>query len=197
MKIVCIGDSLTYGFGTSGNWAWPYIASQKLGISMINCGENGEMTSEMVCRFYEDVVMVQPQMCVIMGGSNDLLQGVAVSEVMENIDRMVHKAMDANILPIIAIPPTIDGEMCGQMWYCACGIEETLRRFETYRRMLIEYCAKDKLMFIDFMEEYPKKMHAAGYQQLYIDGTHPTKWGYMKMAEIFCEKMEDVIKSSE
>ena len=56
VDLVCLGDSIVYGYGVSGRYAWPYLASQALGIHILNKGENGDTADGMNVRFMEDVV---------------------------------------------------------------------------------------------------------------------------------------------
>ena len=48
MDILCIGDSLTYGYGVGRPHTWCAIASQLTGWNFINLGANGATTGEML-----------------------------------------------------------------------------------------------------------------------------------------------------
>lgn len=48
MDILCIGDSLTYGYGVGRPHTWCAIASQLTGHRFINLGVNGATTGEML-----------------------------------------------------------------------------------------------------------------------------------------------------
>lgn len=56
MKIVCLGDSLTYGFGVSRSNSWTNIVNEETRLEIVNKGINGDTTSGMLARFNEDVV---------------------------------------------------------------------------------------------------------------------------------------------
>ncbi|MCG8484577.1 MAG: GDSL-type esterase/lipase family protein [Clostridia bacterium] len=75
MKIVCIGDSLTSGYGVKKSEAWTSIVEEKYGIEMINKGISGDTTTGMLARFYKDVVEHKPMYVMLMGGINDLEMG--------------------------------------------------------------------------------------------------------------------------
>ena len=54
MKIYCLGDSLTTGYGVSGSDCWVRRVAVKTGFEMINAGLNGDVTLGMAARFYRD-----------------------------------------------------------------------------------------------------------------------------------------------
>ena len=56
LDMVCLGDSIVYGYGVDYRNAWPYLASERLGLSIMNKGENGDTSAGMNARFMEDVV---------------------------------------------------------------------------------------------------------------------------------------------
>lgn len=193
-KIVCIGDSLTYGFGAYSDDAWPYRAQQRLGITCINRGENGETTSEMNLRFYEDVILQKPDMAVILGGSNDLILGQSPEYAFENIEAMADKALRTGIVPAVGTPLNIDREEVSKHWFLYRSAEETYERFIRLADMIREFCAQKEFLCIDFQKEYPRRMMQKGIKQMYIDGTHPVREGYHAMADIFCDAVSVYIK---
>ena len=44
MRIYCLGDSLTTGYGVSGSDCWVRRVAVKTGFDMINAGLNGDVT---------------------------------------------------------------------------------------------------------------------------------------------------------
>ena len=55
MRVYCLGDSTTYGFGVSRREAWPALVGAATGHEMINGGVNGDATSGTLARFCVDV----------------------------------------------------------------------------------------------------------------------------------------------
>lgn len=64
-KIVCIGDSLTEGYGLDKNMAWPALLQNRLNITVVNSGISGDTTSGMLARFYPDVIQHRPTHVII------------------------------------------------------------------------------------------------------------------------------------
>ena len=122
-----------------------------------------------------------------MAGANDILMGTSLMRTCANMDDMVERALEAGISPIIGIPIQIDGEMLKTCWYSYFSIEETIQLFSKYREWLISYCEQKQLPYVDFQKKYPEYLDAAGVTYRYQDGVHPTKDGYLTLADIFCD----------
>ena len=71
MSIVCIGDSLTFGYRVKETEGWVSVLSTKIKERIINKGIPGNTTYEMKERFIKDVIEVKPSKVIIMEGTND------------------------------------------------------------------------------------------------------------------------------
>lgn len=194
--LVCLGDSVVYGYGVSERYAWPCLASRELGIHILNKGENGDTADGMNVRFMEDVVWNHPKEVFVMAGANDILMGIPQAHTRESMDMIIQKALAANIPPIIGIPLQVDGAMLKKCWYSFFSIEETMEIFRSYREWLLDYCEKKQIPYVDFQKEFPEYIEKKGISRAFRDGVHPTKEGYAVMADIFCDtyrKMKGVV----
>ena len=87
VDFIAMGDSLTVGFIPTLFTSQPYSDFLKeyadsflkgsgrediLRIRIINRGVNGDLTSNMLLRFRQDVVDLKPDYVVILGGANDI-----------------------------------------------------------------------------------------------------------------------------
>lgn len=50
-KIVCIGDSITFGYEIKEAQKRTALLSEALGLEIVNCGVNGDTTADMLSRF--------------------------------------------------------------------------------------------------------------------------------------------------
>lgn len=194
--LVCLGDSIVYGYGVSERYAWPFLASRELGIHILNKGENGDTADGMNVRFMEDVVWNHPKEVFVMAGANDILMGIPQAHTRESMDMIIRKALAANIPPIIGIPLQVDGAMLKKCWYSFFSIEETMEIFRSYREWLLDYCEKKQISYVDFQKKFPEYIEKKGISRAFRDGVHPTKEGYAVMADIFCDtyrKMKGVV----
>lgn len=123
MKIVCYGDSNTYGFDPRSYFGarypeedrWVDIMGKQLGCKTVNAGENGreiprnrfELTA-----FRNMLVDESPvDLLVIMLGTNDLLQGNAAVDVVKRMEVFLEQAeMDPGKILLIAPPFLRPGE---------------------------------------------------------------------------------------
>ena len=68
-KYVFLGDSLIYGYGVSLKDNWVYKLKNTLNLNLYNKGINGSTTTDMLIRFEEDVLSLNPTDVFIMGGT--------------------------------------------------------------------------------------------------------------------------------
>lgn len=190
VDFVCLGDSIVYGYGVHPRDAWPMLVSKRLGLQMLNKGENGDTTAGMRARFTSDVLYEHPKAVFVMGGANDILMGTPLKNTCENIAAMVDKALEMKILPVIGIPISVDGEMLKTCWYSCFSIEQTMALFEKFREWLIAYCEQKHVVYIDFQKKFPEYLDKAQVTWRYQDGVHPTREGYAALADIFCDCYE-------
>ena len=71
------------------------------GNGYIDKGISGQNTTQMLSRFQKDVVDLNPKVVVIMGGTNDLAQGVAKADIVANISAMAEMADAAGIKVVL------------------------------------------------------------------------------------------------
>ena len=108
MKIICFGDSNTYGYDPRGYFGgrydhpWPEILEDKLGCTVINQGENGRKIPARKVDFPEDTDLL-----IVMLGTNDLLQGLSPKSVCGKMEQfLVIQNLDRAKILLIA-PPTM------------------------------------------------------------------------------------------
>ena len=185
--IVCLGDSIVYGYGASSGGGWPERAARRLGKRIVNSGENGDTTAQMLGRFKWDVIRHQPEEVVIMGGSNDILMGVPMDRIKETMTLLARSAFDARIRPIVAIPIPVDGKMLKRCWYSSQPVETVEAALGAYHEWLLAFTGEHGVAAVDFYQEYPRRMAKVTAGSWYMDGLHPTREGYRILADIFCD----------
>ncbi|WP_160680255.1 GDSL-type esterase/lipase family protein [Clostridium sp. C8-1-8] len=117
MKIICIGDSLTYGYGVAPAKGWVSLLNTSTPNTIINKGINGDTTVGILSRFYKDCIELRPDAVIIMAGTNDLLTGRNIKTVIDNIVCMIKDCVQNNIAPIVMTPPCSLPELAEQRWY--------------------------------------------------------------------------------
>lgn len=107
MKIVCLGDSTTYGYMVNRNQVWTSILNTKFNnsnIQFINKGINGDTISGMYFRFDNDVINEKPNTLILMGGVNDIFLFKPLENIKKSFIDIVDKSKERNI-DIIAFTP--------------------------------------------------------------------------------------------
>lgn len=190
MRIVCIGDSLTYGYKLKRSEVWTKLLEIKCGTEVLNKGINGDSSNGMLSRFYKDVVENSPTHVIIMGGTNDLTMDVPLSIVKSNIASMAHQANANGIIPIIGLQIQIEVEMSNKYWPDITDFSRVNKEIIKYREWVIKFGKTFKVPVIDFFAEFNKYTADENKSELYLDGLHPT----FKGNEIITNIAFDVFK---
>ncbi|WP_152805145.1 GDSL-type esterase/lipase family protein [Alkalibaculum sporogenes] len=177
MKIVCIGDSLTFGYKLKQSHVWTRLLECKLNIDVINKGINGDTSGGMLSRFYIDVLTLKPSHVIIMGGVNDLIMGVPVSIICSNIMTMVHQANAKAITPIIGIPISSDPELAAINWPNIVDFNYVNNRLQELRKTLYIYGNAFNIKILDFYQVISDLITQSNKLIYYIDGLHLTSIG--------------------
>ena len=187
MKIVCIGDSLTYGYGVYKEKCWVDILRKGKNIRILNRGINGDTSSGMLSRSYRDVVENKPDAVIIMGGSNDFLAGYGLGRVQENIIELIKEAEQFGIIPIIGVQTAIEEELAMKKWSFDVDYSEINKKILEYRSWIIDYCQEKNIVYIDFYKALAEKLELMTEEEIYFDGLHPTEFGHNVMGKCAIE----------
>jgi lysophospholipase L1-like esterase len=99
-RVVFMGDSLTEGWRLNEYFS---------GKDYLNRGISGQITSQMLARFTQDVVELKPQVVVIWAGTNDIARGVDAAVIQRNLTAMCDLADHHKIKVVVAsITPVTD-----------------------------------------------------------------------------------------
>lgn len=183
MRLVCLGDSLTFGYKMKRQDTWPALLKKKYGIEVLNMGLCGDTTTDLACRFHTDVVERHPSHVIIMGGSNDFIQKVPFTVPRLQIESLVSQSRENGIEPIVGVPIPVDVENAQKYWPDVDNFEEVSRLLKPYRKWLQDFGAAHKCRVIDFFSLFYDFKADMPKTQYYLDGLHPTVEGNRLMAE--------------
>jgi acyl-CoA thioesterase-1 len=194
MKIVCIGDSFTRGFGVNKKESWFRQLSESFNQhTFINKGINGDTSGGMLARFERDVISQKPKYVLIIGGVNDFICSASVSSVQANIMAMAHQAYHNSIIPIIGnVPECIPDKIRGD-WKDFTDFNIVLKKQLELQRWRIDFCDSVHVNFIDFFEQFPKRIEGASLNDYYIDGLHLKPSGHKIIHEIAYEEFKKIL----
>ncbi len=101
-KIVAFGDSLTAGFGLSEKDSYPYLLQKMLeadgfNYEVINAGVSAETSVGGLERIDWVLGLDNVEILILELGANDLLRGLPVAKMKENLSTMIKKAKEKNV----------------------------------------------------------------------------------------------------
>ena len=114
MKVICFGDSNTYGYDPRSYFGgrydadsrWVDILAAETGWEVRNMGQNGREIPTAASSFPADTDLL-----IIMLGTNDLLQGRSPEQAAERLERFLAGiTLDRSRILLIAPPPVTLGE---------------------------------------------------------------------------------------
>ena len=117
-KIVALGDSLTAGFGLTENESYPYLLQQRLkadgyNYEVVNAGVSGDTSLGGLERADWVLGQEKVEILVLELGANDLLRGMPVDRMKDNLSKIIQKAKARNIKVLLCgmlAPPTMGAE---------------------------------------------------------------------------------------
>ena len=180
MKILCLGDSLTYGFDVRPDQSWTALVSAKSRIHIDNEGQCGDTTTGMVYRLHQ-FDLSRYDAFFIMGGSNDILLGGELEKICQNMRTIVTTFKEQGKPVYLGIPPLTKMESAMYGWQNASDVEKHNNELRQYRQWLLSYGKETECIVIDFYEALLKAERRTGHN-LYADGVHPNAEGYAVLA---------------
>ena len=177
MKIVCLGDSVTAGYGLLPGESFVELLDRATEDAWISRGIPGDTSGGMLARLERDVLSLRPDAALVMGGDNDILVSGSSARARENMMAMTHQLVHAGIRPVIGIPPRLK-DAPGNPWRSFADMEAAGKESLAYLAWLRHFTALFRLRFLDFDQEI-----GADLSLFQPDGLHPNKEGHRRMAQ--------------
>ena len=148
-------------------------------------GISGQTSYQMLLRFREDVLSLNPKVVVINAGTNDIAQNN--HRYVE--DRTFGKAAKVKVI-LTTITP------CG-LYPWRREIKDVPQKIESLNARLRDYAKQNKIAFVDYytpmvVDSGEKKGFMK--QELTNDGCHPTDAGYAIMEPLILQAIRKIVK---
>ncbi len=171
-RVVFLGDETTEEWGQGGTPFFP-------GKPYLNRGIAGQTTPQMLVRFRQDVIALQPKVVVILAGANDIASVAGPSTqgmMVENFTSMVELAKANHIGVVLAsILPV-----------CDCFTNQTHQRpigkIRGMNAWLKKYATESGSVYLDYYSGLAA--NGAFNKELTRDGLVPNDAGYGVMAPL-------------
>lgn len=189
MNLICIGDSLTFGFGVPRSVRWTTLVEHASGCRIINRGVNGDTTGGMLARLQHDVLdSLNPDhsqwlndRVLVMGGSNDIFYSGSDIHARANLGAICQQLLSKGLLPVVGIPLPIDWEHAPKQWMQAVDFPSAARCMTGYCTWLKAFCGAFGLTYLDFAADFLLP-DGTPRHELFWDGLHPNAEGHQLMA---------------
>jgi lysophospholipase L1-like esterase len=181
-RVVFMGNSITEGWLKSDPGFFE-------GKAYLNRGISGQTTPQMLIRFRQDVIDLQPTVAVLLAGTNDIAENkgpTTLEAIYENIVSMAELAKVHHIRMVIcSVLPVYD-----YPWRPGLQPAEKIYKLN---QMLESYCRQENITYVDF--HTPMADDRKGLKIIYgEDGVHPNLTGYRFMEPLVKAGIDEALK---
>jgi len=150
----------------------------------VDRGIGGQTTSQMLVRFYQDVVGLKPSAVVILAGTNDIAENtgpISLENIFGNIVSMAEIARANNIKPFLcSILPVFQ--------YSWNKTIEPVDKILKLNQMIKDYADKNNIPYVDYYSVFVDEK--GGFPEKYSpDGVHPNLDGYKIMEQVVSSEL--------
>ena len=191
LKPPTAGESRAVFFGDSITDIWN-IAESFPGKPYINRGIGGQTTSQMLVRFRQDVINLEPKAVVILAGTNDIAGNtgrISNEDIEANYSNLAELARAHNIRVIFSsILPVHNYTPKAEEFFA----QRSRERILSLNRWIKDYCAANDLIYLDYFSAMVDDKGLLK-RDLADDGLHPNKAGYAIMAPLAEKAIEKAL----
>lgn len=184
MKLFCLGDSLTFGYGVRYAARWVNLAGKELGLDVHNYALNGDTAVGMIPRF-DTMHLDGDSVLFIMAGANDIFYSASCATARAGMGTLIHHALASPAKLIVGIPMQIGSGFVPEQWSRAVDFPGSRALMAEYRDWLKKFCDAFSVPYVDFGEDWP--------EEWYLDGLHPNEEGHRQMAKKVVQCLNSII----
>ncbi len=172
IELLFLGDSITEG--------WPQFRPQFFQNNpFVDRGIGGQTTPQMLLRFRQDVIALQPKKVILLAGINDIAQNtgpISLEQIMDNIKSMseIAKANGIEMILCSVLP--------ANSFPWRPEIVPTQKVIDLNQKIQA-YAAEQGLVYVDY---YTPMVDSQGGLKAHLgyDTVHPNAAGYQLMEQI-------------
>jgi acyl-CoA thioesterase-1 len=199
--LVCLGNSLTAGFGASipgeddASKSYPEFLQSRINMPVINAGISGDTTADALGRLERDVLSNNPRIVIIELGANDLFHLVPMKTTQSNLQNIITKLKNRGTKIFLAKFYTEAVARALMDSYNITGTTLQTQFISQYDAMFVKLASENNIELID-------DIWAGVWGAHMSDPIHPNAEGYTIMADTFFNALKpyleehDLLKSS-
>lgn len=185
-KIICFGDSITWGyfFGTQSNLNYPKSLQQKIKkhypkskINIINEGHNGWTSLDGV-DYVKHIIKLKPDLVIIMFGINDVMKNITLKEYLYNMKCIIKIIKDFGSEVLVLSPTKINRKINTKL--------------DIYSEKVLKLAKRNFVNFIDIRKTMQHILDIGGFEQndfISVDTVHLKKDKYKIISNIIYKNM--------
>ena len=185
------GENRVVFFGDSITDLWK-LDEYFPGKPYINRGISGQTTPQMLVRFRQDAIDLQPKVIVILAGTNDIAGNTGpmrLEDIEANYASMAELARAHDIWVVFAsVLPVHNYTARSQDLFAQRSPEKILE----LNRWLKTYCNANRCIYLDYFSAMVDD-HGLLKRQFADDGLHPNVAGYKLMAPLAAAAIEKAL----
>lgn len=194
LKPPALGENRAVFFGDSITDIWKLDESFP-GKPYINRGIGGQTTSQMLVRFRQDVIDLQPKVVVILAGTNDIAGNtgpVSNEDIEANFASMAELARVHNIRVIFSsILPVYNYTPQSEDFFA----QRPTARILALNKWMKDYCTANHVTYLDYFDSMVDDKGML-QRNLSDDGLHPDKAGFAVMAPLAEKAIEQTLQTA-
>ena len=188
MELICLGDSLTDGYGVRSAQRWSTLVGQALQCEVTNLGICGDTTGGMLVRLNTEIMpklrnrtLGQRPFVLLMGGVNDIFYSGTDTGARANMGAMLQELLTAAARCVLLSPLAVSFDTLTPEWreMIRPACEEQIAAYHSWQAA---FC---RTFHVPYIELYDLLRGPDGkpLPELYLDGLHPTAEGHRLMAQ--------------
>lgn len=190
-RVVFMGDSIT------DVWVRPQFGGFFPGKPYVDRGISGQTTPQMLVRFRQDVIALQPKIVVVLAGTNDIAGNtgpMTLSEIESNLASMAELARAHKIGVVLAsVLPVSNYGHDRQGHPVDVRERRPPEKILELNSWLKKQAAENGYVYLDY---FSAMVDATGLlkRELSEDGLHPNQAGYAVMAPLAEQAIKAALK---
>jgi lysophospholipase L1-like esterase len=177
-----INESRVVFFGDSITDAWP-LATYFPGKPYVNRGIGGQTTTQLLARFRQDVMSLQPKVVVILAGTNDIAGNtgpMTLGDTEANLASMTDLARAHGVRVVLSSVLPVHNYTPGSELTFPLRPPDQIAELN---RWIKAYAAANGIAYLDYWAAMVDE-HGLLKRELANDGLHPNPAGYRIMAPL-------------
>jgi lysophospholipase L1-like esterase len=190
-RVVFMGDSIT------DMWVLPQFGGFFPGKPYIGRGIGGQTTPQMVVRFRPDVIALQPQVVVILAGTNDIAGNtgpMTLEETEGNLATMAELARAHGIRVVLSsVMPVSDALSNADGKHLVQTEKRPPEKILMLNVWIKKYAVENGYGYLDYFSATVDEKGSLK-SEVTFDGLHPNEQGYAVMAPLAEKAIQEALK---